>query len=156
MSEIKPELPRYGIRWNGPTEPVSVLMDDGYWTPWHLAQAQIQQAVDAFHDASRLRSGIQQARMKAEDERDEARAEADRLRSDVASLEAGITAQDEVLTARYNKQLARSETAYRRGAEAMREAAGVSTFIVLLNQPGELREAAVSAIRSLPIPEDKQ
>ena len=30
-------LPRYGIRWNGPTEPLAVPMDDGYWTPWHLA-----------------------------------------------------------------------------------------------------------------------
>lgn len=30
-------LPRFGIRWNGPTEPLAVPMDDGYWTPWHLA-----------------------------------------------------------------------------------------------------------------------
>lgn len=30
-------LPRYGLRWNGPHQPVSVPMDDGYWTPWHLA-----------------------------------------------------------------------------------------------------------------------
>ena len=30
-------LPRYGIRWNGPTEPLAVPMDDGCWTPWHLA-----------------------------------------------------------------------------------------------------------------------
>lgn len=30
-------LPRYGIRWNGPTSPVSVPREDGYWTPWHLA-----------------------------------------------------------------------------------------------------------------------
>lgn len=32
-------LPRYGLRWNGPTEPLAVPMDDGYWTPWHLADA---------------------------------------------------------------------------------------------------------------------
>ena len=32
------------------------------------------EAVAAFHEATRLRSGIQQARIKAEDERDEARA----------------------------------------------------------------------------------
>lgn len=32
-------LPRYGIRWNGPEEPLAVPMDDGYWTPWHLADA---------------------------------------------------------------------------------------------------------------------
>lgn len=30
-------LPRYGLRWNGPSQPISVPMDDGYWTPWHLA-----------------------------------------------------------------------------------------------------------------------
>ena len=30
-------LPRYGLRWNGPSQPLSVPMDDGYWTPWHLA-----------------------------------------------------------------------------------------------------------------------
>ena len=32
-------LPRYGLRWNGPTEPVAVPLADGYWTPWHLAAA---------------------------------------------------------------------------------------------------------------------
>lgn len=31
-------LPRYGLRWNGSTQPLSVPMDDGYWTPWHLAE----------------------------------------------------------------------------------------------------------------------
>lgn len=30
-------LPRYGLRWNGPQQPLAVLMADGYWTPWHLA-----------------------------------------------------------------------------------------------------------------------
>lgn len=34
-------LPRYGIRWNGPTEPLSVPLNRGYWTPWHLAAAEI-------------------------------------------------------------------------------------------------------------------
>lgn len=31
-------LPRYGLRWNGPQQPVAVPMADGYWTPWHLAE----------------------------------------------------------------------------------------------------------------------
>ncbi|WLH87871.1 hypothetical protein PSH87_14335 [Pseudomonas sp. FP453] len=31
-------LPRYGLRWNGPGLPLAVQMDDGYWTPWHLAE----------------------------------------------------------------------------------------------------------------------
>lgn len=30
-------LPRYGLRWNGPSQPLAVLIADGYWTPWHLA-----------------------------------------------------------------------------------------------------------------------
>lgn len=50
-------LPRYGLRWNGPTTPLSVPMDDGYWTPWHLANAEAERqreevfaAVDAALD----------------------------------------------------------------------------------------------------------
>jgi hypothetical protein len=31
-------LPRYGLRWNGSQKPVATPMDDGYWTPWHLAE----------------------------------------------------------------------------------------------------------------------
>jgi hypothetical protein len=34
-------LPRYGIQWNGPKSPLSVVMDDGYWTPWHLANQKL-------------------------------------------------------------------------------------------------------------------
>lgn len=34
-------LPRYGLRWEGPAhglrQPLAVPMDDGYWTPWHIA-----------------------------------------------------------------------------------------------------------------------
>lgn len=32
-------LPRYGLRWNGPQQPLAVLISDGYWTPWHLAES---------------------------------------------------------------------------------------------------------------------
>lgn len=47
-----PSLPRYGLRWNGPGQPVSVPMEDGYWTPFHLAldEVEVQQA-----DAERYR-----------------------------------------------------------------------------------------------------
>lgn len=31
-------LPRFGLRWNGPSNPLAVPMGDGYWTPWHLAE----------------------------------------------------------------------------------------------------------------------
>ena len=37
-----PALPRYGLRWNGPTLPLSVPMADGYWTPFHRALSAIQ------------------------------------------------------------------------------------------------------------------
>lgn len=47
-----PALPRYGLRWNGPGEPVSVPMDDGYWTPFHMAL----EALEALQvDADRYR-----------------------------------------------------------------------------------------------------
>ncbi len=36
-------LPRYGLRWNGPTQPLAVPMVDGYWTPWHLADAALKE-----------------------------------------------------------------------------------------------------------------
>ncbi len=37
-----PALKRYGLRWNGPGEPVSVPMEDGYWTPFHAALAEVE------------------------------------------------------------------------------------------------------------------
>lgn len=39
-------LPRYGLRWNGPSQPLSVPMNDGYWTPWHLAYQQVESALE--------------------------------------------------------------------------------------------------------------
>lgn len=41
-------LPRFGLRWNGPSNPLAVSMEDGYWTPWHLAE-------QARNDAQRYR-----------------------------------------------------------------------------------------------------
>jgi len=43
-------LPRFGIRWNGPTEPLCVPMDDGYWTPWHYAKAKLADCQDVIRD----------------------------------------------------------------------------------------------------------
>jgi hypothetical protein len=34
-------LGRWGVRWDGPHSMVAEEMPDGYWTPWHLAQAAI-------------------------------------------------------------------------------------------------------------------
>lgn len=30
-------LERFGIQWNGPKTPIATEMNDGYWTPWHIA-----------------------------------------------------------------------------------------------------------------------
>jgi hypothetical protein len=35
-----PKLLRYGIECAGPKDPIAIPMDDGYWTPWHLAVVQ--------------------------------------------------------------------------------------------------------------------
>lgn len=35
-------MPRYGLRWNGPQQPLAVAMSDGYWTPWHLAERRVE------------------------------------------------------------------------------------------------------------------
>jgi hypothetical protein len=97
-------------------EALSALID-GY-------RRERDEAVEAFRDATRLRSEIQQARIKAENERDEARAS-------VAD-------------------------AYRRGAEAMREAAANA-----LDMAGQGTLCDTSAcdhwgryVRALPIPEE--
>jgi hypothetical protein len=43
-------LPRYGLRWNGPQRPLAVPMNDGYWTPWHLAFASSEALVEALEE----------------------------------------------------------------------------------------------------------
>ncbi len=45
------DLPRYGLRWNGPTEPVPVPTEGGYWTPWHLAEAALRAAAECQREA---------------------------------------------------------------------------------------------------------
>jgi hypothetical protein len=47
-----PAITRYGLRWNGPQQPVSVPMVDGYWTPAHAAMEALQ-TVEAERDALR-------------------------------------------------------------------------------------------------------
>jgi len=33
----KVTLERFGIQWNGPKSTIATEMNDGYWTPWHIA-----------------------------------------------------------------------------------------------------------------------
>lgn len=41
---IQEKLPRFGLRWNGPTQPLVTPMDDGYWTPYHIADALLEKS----------------------------------------------------------------------------------------------------------------
>lgn len=46
-------LERYGIERRGPHLPIALPMPDGYWTPWHLAQAEIErlrEECDRLHE----------------------------------------------------------------------------------------------------------
>lgn len=46
------EWPRFGLRWNGPDKPLTVQMNDGYWTPYHIAKASAdQRVIDAVASA---------------------------------------------------------------------------------------------------------
>lgn len=36
------DLSRWGIEWLGPKEPAFKVCEDGYWTPWHIATAEIE------------------------------------------------------------------------------------------------------------------
>lgn len=55
-------MPRYGLRWNGPQQPVAVPMADGYWTPWHLAETECdtlrQQLAERDATIERLEAGV--------------------------------------------------------------------------------------------------
>lgn len=66
MSEADTELARYGVAWNGPTNPICQEMNDGLWTPWRVAHAEIARLRaerDALaKDAARYRWGVEHAR----------------------------------------------------------------------------------------------
>lgn len=69
-------LPRYSIRWNGPTQPLTVSGADGYWTPWHLAHAECE----------RLREGAAEQERKPMPSVHELIAQLDRWQSRVEPL----------------------------------------------------------------------
>jgi len=70
-------LPRYGVRWNGPTQPLAVPMEDGYWAPWHLADELVQECQrlrTANLDSVAVCEQALQAKTTAEQERDRLKA----------------------------------------------------------------------------------
>lgn len=63
MSNEKPDqLKRYGLEWPSPGEQViAVAMEDGYWTPWHVAESKLREAVE---DRDRLDSLVNNPHIK--------------------------------------------------------------------------------------------
>jgi len=116
-------LPRYGLRWNGdPTDPVSVPMNTGYWTPWHLAEAELERFRNAVREKERLE-------LEAVRELDEARAEVERLE--------GFFEEER------NEHRATREY-YRTVAEAQREACAEAA-------QDDVRDDVVRAVRATPL-----
>jgi hypothetical protein len=48
-------LERWGIEWNGLESPTAVPMDNGLWTPWHIATEEITRLTA---ENARLRKNI--------------------------------------------------------------------------------------------------
>lgn len=51
-------LIRYGLKWKGPQEFIPSEMEDGYWTPWHFAEATID---DLTHKLSKAQEDYESA-----------------------------------------------------------------------------------------------
>jgi len=154
-------MPRYGFRWNGPTDPLAVPMSDGYWTPWHLASAEVQRLTDERDKArtrlammtdwhenmcrSSERGWAQEAERTRE--RDEARADVERLTDARDELIVRVVDQGAELRATRDAY----GTAYSRGAEAMRSACAAT-----IHDGGLVwtRESAERALREIGILEE--
>ena len=44
------DLSRWGIEWEGPKQPICGLVADGYWTPWHIANDEIEHLRNVIKD----------------------------------------------------------------------------------------------------------
>jgi len=55
---------RFGIRWNGPREPIATEMPDGYWTPYHLAKDDIDRLLVALRNLYEAQPYSDQQRYK--------------------------------------------------------------------------------------------
>ncbi len=89
-------LRRYGIRWSGPHEPVCEPMDDGYWTPWHIADAAIYDLRDQ-RDNAQIAVAMKQGEIADLSDRIaalEAQAEVDRMRLAACGVLAGCDTQE--------------------------------------------------------------
>jgi hypothetical protein len=62
----RPALVRYGVCWEGiPSNQLLVPMDDGYWTPWHLAAAAPAQSSPAGALVNQIDTDLREAFRKS-------------------------------------------------------------------------------------------
>jgi len=54
------ELVRYGLRWQGHDHAIVEPMDDGYWTPWHIASATIARLEAELAEVRQLNADLTQ------------------------------------------------------------------------------------------------
>ena len=75
-------ISRYGIKWNGPESPVCVQMPDSYWTPWHVAQAELARLRAENEKLARVNDRMHELAQSHLDEKAKLRAENERTRKD--------------------------------------------------------------------------
>lgn len=95
-------LPRFGLRWNGPEKPLAVPMEDGYWTPYHLASLYRRHCNAAEQELSEVSRAIGSVRwMDPPDGGDVSLGEqVNRMRADLEAAEAQalrLTEENEAL-----------------------------------------------------------
>jgi hypothetical protein len=129
-------MPRYGLRWNGPTDPLAVPMGDGYWTPWHLASDAVANAFRRGADVATRAASNLLAVVHGDGGQYEATHGAKKACEDA---EAVIVKLRELLDES-------SSEAFKRGAEAMREACAAT-----IHDGGLVwtRESAERALREM-------
>lgn len=105
-------LPRFGLRWNGPSEPLSVPMEDGYWTPYHLASLYRRHCNAAEQELSEVSRAIGSVRwMDPPDGGDVSLGEqVKRMRADLEAAQSRVQSLEEEVK-RLREAVERSNTA---------------------------------------------
>ncbi|KKB80828.1 hypothetical protein VW35_01055 [Devosia soli] len=90
-------LPRFGLRWNGPSQPLTVPMEDGYWTPYHLASLYRSHVNAAERELSEVSRAIGSVRwMDPPDGGDVSLGEqVSRMRADLEAAESRVQSLEE-------------------------------------------------------------
>jgi predicted RNase H-like nuclease (RuvC/YqgF family) len=132
---------------------VLVELSDGYRRERDEARAKIERMTKDWHTLSRTFDILEREYLRADRERDEARAEVERLTAEVEMLRGvGCCESDKLDEPPSGPCGVCRKCAYRRGAEAMREACASAMRPIMRSMIS--RTEAAQTIRALPIPEE--